>query len=211
MIHGQATSRNPLHTPCRTLSDHPRRCRVFSHESLPQHNFSAPQNYPAHGKVAYLHKTCAECLTSFPTNSNLEQHASSFGHTAFSCACGAQFSRAYTLTRHINSMIGPSFACELCDDKVFPRLDKLCDHLRRWHRLGARAFDQYKGGSSSPGSASPPAGGGNSPLQGGALGQGYPVATGFGPMSMLDDFSTHAAPDASSVGSSASPGSSTVS
>lgn len=162
--------------------------------------------------MPYLQKTCAECLTFFPTNSSLEQHASSSGHTAFSCTCGAQFSRAYTLTRHINSMIGPSFPCELCDNKAFPRLDKLGDHLRRWHRLGAKAFDQFKGGSSPPNSASLPTGRAP-PVQAGAIGQAYPMTSGFESLSMFNGYpsASDTMLEASSFDSSSSPGSSTVS
>lgn len=193
-------------------SDHLRWRRAFTHESLRQPSFPILPTCPAHGKVTYLQKTCSECLASFSTNSNLEQHASCSGHTAFSCTCGAQFSRAYTLTRHINSMIGPSFPCELCDDKAFPRLDKLGDHLRRWHRLGAKALNQYKCGSTAPGTPSLP-NGSIPPAQAEACGQAYPVAPDFDAMSIFNGFPsvTNTPPDASSVESSASPDSSTVS
>lgn len=152
-------------------------CSAFSQEASLQQDYPS---YPAHGKRTDLNKTCAECFDTFSTNSNLEQHASSAGHNAFSCTCGAQFSRAYTLTRHINSMIRPGFSCELCDDKAFPRLDKLADHLRRWHRLGDKAFDLYKGRNSPPGSASPPTAE--------ALRQAYPVVPDVRSVSMFDDF-----------------------
>lgn len=174
-----------------TLSDHLHWGKEFSHQNLLQPDCANLPSPPAHGKVTYLQRTCAECLSPFSTNSNLEQHASSSGHTSFSCICGAQFSRASTLTRHINSMVGPSFSCELCDDKAFPRLDKLGDHLRRWHRLGARAFDQYKRGSSTPGSTPDPnplPAGGTPSAQAESLGQAYPVASGFEPMSMFSGF-----------------------
>lgn len=186
--------------------------RAFNHEGLLQQGRHAFPSCPAHGKVTSLQKTCAECSTFFSTNSNLEQHASSSGHNAFSCICGAQFSRAYTLTRHINSMIGPSFSCELCDDKAFPRLDKLGDHLRRWHRLGAKAFDQYKGGNSTPSSTPSPTGG-TPPVQAEALGQAYPVAPGFEPMAKFNGFPSvsSTAPEAFSAGSIVSPDSSLVS
>lgn len=201
-----------MRASCHTLSDHLCWCRAFRLEDLPQTDCPSISSHFAHGKVAYLQKTCSECLASFSTNSNLEQHASSSGHTAFSCTCGALFSRASTLTRHINSMIGPSFPCDLCDDKAFPRLDKLGDHLRRWHRLGVKAFDQYKGGNSPTNSVSLATGG--MPLvQNKAFGQAFNVAPGLGPVSMFGEFpsGSDTAPDASSAESSASPGSSTVS
>jgi hypothetical protein len=176
-------------------------------------------SYSAHGKVPHLKKTCAECFSTFPTNANLEQHASGSGHTAFPCTCGALFSRASTLTRHINSMIGPKFRCDLCDEKTFPRLDKLAEHLRRWHRLGAKALDRYKGGNSAVSSSASLASGGTPPLPSENLqvgqfspGQFHDVATGPGTLSMFDklpSLSTTAA-DASSVGSSVSPDSFTV-
>lgn len=154
------------------------------------------------------------------TNSRLEQHASSSGHNAFSCTCGAQFSRAYTLTRHINSMIGSGFPCGLCDDKSFPRLDKLSDHLRKRHRLGIKAFDQYKGGSSraSCDAASPPSDGNPAapPSENAAhllyLRQMYSImAPAFGPVPVFSEFPSFldTVPATPSVESSGSPGSST--
>lgn len=109
-------------------------------------------------------------------------------------------------------MIGPSFSCELCDNKAFARLDKLGDHLRRWHRLGAKAFDQYKGGSSPPNPTSLPTGRAP-PVQAGAIGQAYPMTSSFEPLSMLNGFpsASDTMLEASSFESSSSPGSSTVS
>ncbi|KAI7778889.1 hypothetical protein LA080_001580 [Diaporthe eres] len=166
---------------------------------------------PAHGKVDFLHNICADCPFISSNKSDLEQHALDAGHSSFSCICGAQFARSYCLTRHINSKIGPSFPCGLCDDKSFPRLDKLGDHLRRWHRLGAKAFDQYKGGNSCS-SPDPQQPGGNHPVQAGDPRQVYPVTPGFGPVPMFNGFlsAPDTAPDASSVESNASPGSSTA-
>lgn len=200
-----------------TLSNHLQFCSTLGQEGLLHSDCANLPSYPEHGKVPYLQKICAECLTSFSTNSNLEQHASNSGHTAFSCTCGQQFSRAYTLTRHINSMIGPSFPCELCDNKAFPRLDKLSDHLRRWHRLGVKAFDQYKGGDSptkpATNSVALPIGGGIAPLQAGVFGQAYHVAPAFEPVSMFNGFpsASSTTPEALSTESSASLGIYTVS
>lgn len=163
------------------------RNRAFDQHTLLQADYPSLPDHPAHGKVASLQKTCAECFHTFSTNSHLEQHASSSGHTSFSCTCGAQFSRAYTLTRHINSKIGVSFQCDLCDDKAFPRLDKLGDHLRRWHRLGGKAFDLYKGGSSPPSSASVPTAS-LSHLQAEAPEQACPMMPKSGSASMFDGF-----------------------
>lgn len=167
---------------------------------------------PTHGKVDLFHNICAECFLVSTKKSDLEQHACSSGHTAFLCTCGARFSKAYTLNRHINSMVGPRFPCELCDDKSFPRRDKRDEHLRRFHRLGARAFARYKGGNSTPGSVSLPVGG-TPPAQAGVLWQANPVAPGSGAMSMFNLFTPAAdtAPDASPAPSGASPDSSTVS
>ncbi|KAH8753599.1 hypothetical protein F5883DRAFT_719468 [Diaporthe sp. PMI_573] len=178
-----------------------------------QPDFPSLPNYPVHGKRADLQNTCAECLHIFSTNAHLEQHASGSGHTSFSCTCGAQFSRAFTLTRHINSKIGVSFPCELCDDKAFPRLDKLGDHLRRFHRLGGKAFDLYKGGNSPPNPASLPAGGDPQfPAQ--DLGQYYPGQIyPVAPVSMFNGFpsASTTTPDSPSADPSGSPGSFTVS
>lgn len=90
--------------------------------------------------------TCAVCSTSFSRNQDLEQHSSAFGHQAFLCACGKQFSRASTLTRHVSShdVAGPKYPCEWCDDKSFPRRDKLRDHIRAFHRFGPRALRQFR-------------------------------------------------------------------
>lgn len=197
---------------CCILSDHIFRCRSFSHEGLLPPNCPGLASLPVHGKVPRLQNTCAGCNTSFSTNSDLEQHASSSGHTAFSCTCGKQFSRAYTLTRHINSTIGLSFTCELCDDKAFTRLDKLSDHLRRWHRLGTKALDQYKGGNSPPSLASRPPGG-IPPLTSEAPGRAYPVGPEVDPMSMLNGFNsaTNTALGALSIHTSAGPEGSAVS
>lgn len=170
----------------------------------------------AHGKVDFLHNICAECPYVSSTRADLEQHASSSGHTAFACTCGAQFSRAYTLTRHINSMMGPSFACGLCDDKSFPRRDKLGDHLRKWHRLGDKAYDQYKCGSSPCCPASLPLVGGP-PLPSEEAAhlfsrqQMCAVAPGFGPVPMFNGFTcvSNETPD-TSMDSGASPASSPV-
>lgn len=205
---GEATSR----TACFAshLSDLLHWYRVSSHEDLLQQDHLAP-SYPAHGKVPHLQKTCAECFYPFSTNLKLEQHASSSGHTAFSCTCKAKYSRASTLTRHINSMIRASFPCELCDNKAFSRLDKLGDHLRRWHRLGLKAFDQYKGGN-SPLSSATRLSGGIPPAQAEAPQQTYPVISGFDPLLMFDEFSSasNIMPETSWRKSSTSPGSSTV-
>lgn len=165
-----------------------------------------------HGKVDFLHNICADCPFVCSMKQDLEQHALDAGHSPFPCICGAQFARFYCLTRHINSKIGPSFPCGLCDDKSFPRLDKLRDHLRRWHRVGVTAFNRYKGGNSQTDSVSPQTGG-NGPIQDEELQQAYPVATGFDAMSMFDAFFSagNITPDTSSVQSTVSRGSSTVS
>lgn len=201
----------------RTLTDYLPRRSAFSQVSHLQPDYPNSPGYPVHGKRTDLQKACAECFHTFQTNSHLEQHASSSGHNAFSCICGAQFSRAYTLTRHINSMIGTGFPCGLCDDKSFPRLDKLADHLRKWHRLGGKAFDQYKGGKASCDSVSPLSD--RNPL---ATSEGatpfypqqmYSMAPGFGPVTMFNDFPpvSDTEPGTPSGESSGSPGSATVS
>lgn len=88
--------------------------------------------------------TCAVCANSFPTNSGLESHAASTGHSAFLCACDTSFGRNYTLLRHINSKTGSGFHCQLCEDKTFGRVDKLCDHLRDGHKVSKKVLDRYK-------------------------------------------------------------------
>lgn len=184
--------------------------RAFHQEHLGQSDLVVPGPL-AHGKMDFLHNICADCPFVSSRKSDLEQHASDAGHLSFPCTCGAKFARSYCLTRHINSKIGPSFPCGLCDDKSFPRLDKLGDHLRRWHRLGVKAFDQYKGGSSCSSSAPLPPGG-NPPMQAEDPRQVCPVAPGFDAMSMFNGFpsATSTAPDASSVQPNTSPVSSTV-
>lgn len=94
-------------------------CRAFYQDHLgqPDSLVAAP---PAHGKVDLFHNICADCAFVTSKKSDLEQHASDAGHSPFSCVCGAQFAKSYCLTRHINSKIGPSFPCRLCDDKSFP-------------------------------------------------------------------------------------------
>ncbi|KAL1858016.1 hypothetical protein Daus18300_010128 [Diaporthe australafricana] len=187
---------------------------AFYQELLGQPNPSEIANRLEHGKDDLLHNICAICSYVSTTKSDLEQHALNSGHLAFSCTCGAQFARSFCLTRHINSKIGPSFQCDLCDDKAFPRLDKLGDHLRRWHRLGVRALARYKrnshkeSASLSNGVVSP------IPAAGGDFGQGYPVTPGFGLGSMsFGGFpsASSAEPSAASAECSTSPGSSTVS
>lgn len=89
--------------------------------------------------------TCAVCAMPFSKNQDLEQHSSALSHPAFRCACGKQFSRASCLTRHINSHVGTKYQREWCDNKSFPRLDKLRDHLRAFHRFGTRALSELRG------------------------------------------------------------------
>lgn len=192
------------------LSNRMCHCRTFYPEHLGQTDSAVPAP-PTHGKVDLLHNICADCPFVSKNKQALEQHASDAGHSPFPCICGAQFARLYCLTRHVNSKIGPSFLCGLCD-KSFPRLDKLGDHLRLWHRLGHKAFNRYKGGDSCTESVSPPAGG-NPPMHAEEPRQAYPVAPGFEAISIFDGLASAAniAPDASSVQSTASPGSSTVS
>lgn len=186
-------------------------CRAFYQEQFGQTDSVVPAS-PAHGKVDFLHNICADCPFVSKNKQDLEQHASDAGHSPFPCTCGAQFARLYCLTRHINSKIGPGFPCGLCDDKSFPRLDKLGEHLRRWHRLGHKAFNQYKGGDSCTESVSLPTSG-HPLMQAEEPRQAYPVAPGFDAISIFDKLASAAniAPDASSVQSTASPGSSTVS
>lgn len=206
MVHG-------LRAQIHVFADHSRWHRAFYQEHLgqPDSVVFAP---PAHGKMDHFHNICAasDCAFVSSKKSELEQHALEAGHLPFPCTCGAQFARAFCLTRHINSMMGPGFQCDLCDDRSFPRRDKLDDHLRRWHRLGAKALDQYKGGNSPPGSVSLPSGG-VSPPQAQEPQQACPVAPGFDAMSVFNGFpsATDTAPDASSVQSNASPCISTVS
>lgn len=197
--------------PLYSLSNRMCHCRAFYQERLGQSDSVVPAP-PAHGKVDFLYNICADCPFISSNKSDLEQHALDAGHSSFPCICGAQFARSYCLTRHINSKIGPIFPCGLCDDKSFPRLDKLGDHLRRWHRLGAKAFNQYKGGTSCSDSALLPPGG-NPPVQAEDPRQAYPVAPGFGPVPIFNGFlsAPDAAPDSSSVESNASPSSSSVS
>lgn len=108
-------------------------------------------------------------------------------------------------------MIRPGYSCELCDDKAFPRLDKLADHLRRWHRLGDKAFGLYKSRNSPAGSASPPTPG-DASLQAEVLRQAYSAVPDFGSVSMFDDFPAASnVPYSPSVGTSVNPERSTVS
>lgn len=168
-----------------------------------------------HGNAAFPNK-CAECPFVISEKGGLDQHATESGHLPFLCTCGKKYAKSFCLTRHINSSIGPGFPCGLCDNKSFPRLDKLQDHLRRYHKLGHQAFNQYRHGGTSSSSASlpisqgllfPAENTGNSYSQ-----QICSVAPGFGPMSAFDGFPPvpNTAPEAS-VEFIASPGSSTVS
>lgn len=197
--------------PFYSLSKRTYHCRTFYQQHLDQSDPTVPAS-PAHGKVDFLHNICADCPFGCSRKQDLEQHALDAGHSPFPCICGAQFARFYCLTRHINSKIGPNFPCGLCEDKSFPRLDKLGDHLRRWHRVGVTAFNRYKGGNSPSDLVLPPTGG-NVPIQDEEPRQAYPAAPSFDAMSMFDAFplSGNSAPDASSVQSTASSGSSTVS
>ncbi|KAK2609543.1 hypothetical protein N8I77_003039 [Diaporthe amygdali] len=185
--------------------------RAFYQEHLGQPSSTGFPKPPEHGKVDCLHNICAACAFVSATKSDLEQHALNLGHLSFSCICGAQFARAFCLTRHINSKLGPSFECELCDGKTFPRLDKLGDHLRRWHRLGIKAFNQYKGGNSTM-SSDTLLTAGNPPVPADDPGQFYPVTAGFGPVGLISEFApaSDAQPDVSSAKPNASPGSSTA-
>lgn len=198
-------------------SDHFCWCRAFCQEGLGQPPSTALPISNEHGKMDLLHNICADCPFVSSTKLELEQHALNAGHLSFPCICGAKFARSFCLTRHINSNTGLRFSCGLCDDKSFPRSDKLDDHLRRWHRLGDKAFSQYKGGSSSSNSASLPTGG-HPVVPAESAGQLYfpqiyPPAPGFAPVPTHNGFPSVSitASNASSVASSASLGSSIVS
>lgn len=59
------------------------------------------------------------------------------------CTCGAYFSRSSSVARHITSKVGPGHQCDNCV-RIFPRIDKLYDHLRDYHRFDQEAVDNYK-------------------------------------------------------------------
>lgn len=127
----------------------------FQHSLQPIDTVSLPNPmsnlFTQHARVSFpLPHTCAVCSSPFCKNQDLEQHASAVGHQAFLCACGKQFIRASCLTRHINSHVGTKYQCEWCDDRSFPRRDKLRDHLRAFHRFGPRALGQQLRGDMLP-------------------------------------------------------------
>lgn len=48
------------------------------------------------------------------------------------------------MERHINSNTGSCYHCELCEDRTFPRVDKLYDHLRDGHKVTQKVLDRYR-------------------------------------------------------------------
>lgn len=114
--------------------------------------------------------------------------------------CGAQFARSFCLTRHINSKIGPNYRCGLCDDRSFPRLDKLGDHLRSFHRLGVKAFNLYRDANSCASSLSLTAAG-NQPVPAGDPSQTYPMLPTFGHSTVPNELASASmvAPEVSSA------------
>lgn len=64
-------------------------------------------------------------------------------HPAFLCSCNTGFSRYSSLSRHITSKTGSKYPCKLCD-KSFPRIDKLCDHLRACHKVSQNVLDRHR-------------------------------------------------------------------
>lgn len=88
--------------------------------------------------------TCIVCSASFQTNSGLESHAKSTGHSAFSCTCDTSFGRRSSLERHINSNTGSGYHCGLCENRTLPRIDKLYDHLRDGHKVSQKVLDRYR-------------------------------------------------------------------
>lgn len=135
------------HSPYQTLASLQ---FLNSHSASPQ---SVSPVHPVinptqHFKVIFPTKyTCATCWTVFPRNSDLEKHASSTRHPSFRCFCGTHFGRAACLTRHVNAHDGSKIhRCDWCDDKAFPRLDKLRDHLRNFHRFNYSSLSRLRGG-----------------------------------------------------------------
>lgn len=77
---------------------------------------------------------CEACSASFPTNHQLERHASKSKHKAYLCTCRKGFTKSSALRRHIQeSTQAREHKCPLCDHKC-KRPGHVEQHLRLIHK-----------------------------------------------------------------------------
>lgn len=77
---------------------------------------------------------CEACSASFPTNQQLERHATKNKHKAYLCTCRKGFTKSSALRRHIQeSTQAREHRCPLCDHKC-KRTGHVEQHLRLIHK-----------------------------------------------------------------------------
>lgn len=105
------------------------------HAETPSRTDSPSSNLEHTRREGPTPNSCIDCHNGFQTTSQLEHHAVTAGHYAFSCMCGWSTSKSYALVRHINSYSESTnsmlcFQCYLCDDMPVARHHKLIDKLK---------------------------------------------------------------------------------